>query len=756
MKKFVRWPLRVGYCAFACQIVAVLVGIPIPLYSHVIHVPQDDHTLMEAVGHATDWDTILVAPGTYEGLFYRADSLSPRFVTLMGSGWPYGTTVVAYVDSPFVFDFEYVCGWRVTNFELTQAGIMIEGDSLEKCEIDHNYMHGARYGYSSNGYWPSPITLYSARGLKIHHNLLVDSDHSGIVLNLFRAPTDRYISVHIYNNTFRQMVYEGIIFKGPGEDPEGCIVTNNVVVECNGQGLEFAFCDQNDTEVSYNCIYQTNGPWQNVNPGPGNIYEDPDFLLEPTIPEYYYLGEESPCVDTGNPESFYNDPDGSRSDMGAFPYGGASNTVRLQIEWASAFPGDTVYVPLSISRVTGLDVTSAELIIHYPTNDLEFLDLTLPNESLPHQAGWGLQYEDMNGSFRSTLSGNNPLVGSGLFATMSFVLDEYASPGVWDIGFTDASLNDGAIEVTTVDGGIAFSAEDLLYGDVNLSGTVTLSDASLLFNYLVGGVELCHLQRILAEVSGLADITSYDGSLIMQYCLGEFPLFPVEGGSMDMSAEGELGIEGGTPEPGHEFRISIEVENGVNVSASQFQMILDGAPVELTDIVIPTGRVWFSRCRGAYPNYEIYLGGREIMNGYQEIATLAFEIPDTASGEFSIRLTNILLNETEVTAEAYENFTILSAEPHELSLPQDFSFEPAYPNPFNAVTQLSFALPRSSEASLRFYNSLGQLVDVVSLGILPAGLHRHAWDASNFPSGLYIAEFVAGGNRATQKLLMVK
>ncbi len=50
----------------------------------------------------------------------------------------------------------------------------------------------------------------------------------------------------------------------------------------------------------------------------GNVLEDPLFL--DTAGDDFHLGGGSPCVDTGDPDDAWADPDGSRADMGA--YGG--------------------------------------------------------------------------------------------------------------------------------------------------------------------------------------------------------------------------------------------------------------------------------------------------------------------------------------------------------------------------------------------------------------------------------------------------
>ncbi|MBU1708363.1 right-handed parallel beta-helix repeat-containing protein, partial [bacterium] len=599
----------------------LMIVAPTTALPNVIHVPSDYETIEEALQNVSDFDTILVSTGVYAGISYQGNEESPEDITIMGSGWPNGTTIIKCEDNAWAFWLWEVVGWRITNFEITQCGGGFYLTSTVKCEIDHNHIHGLRYGYSGTDYWPTAISSWSIFGADVHHNLIVDSDHSGLCLQTWGHPGDMLTDVHIYNNTFDEMTYEGIMFKGPGEAPLGCIVTNNIIVNCGGQGVEFAYCDQNDTEVSYNCVFQTSGPWENVIPRPGNLYESPRFLQEPTIPEYYYLSELSPCIDAGNPDVFYNDPDSSRSDMGAFPCGELPNIVRLSIAWVDGYPGDTVHVPISISRVTGLNVTNCDFTISYPTEDLEFIRASIPEGSLPHQAGWSTYYQDLGSAFSYRMWAEEcPLSGAGLLAVATFVLGEDVLPGTtWDLSFIEVFLNDGAIEVITTDGGIVFAVGDLLYGDFNLSGNVSLLDVSKLFDYLIGEVSFNTLQQLLAEVSAQGGITAYDGALITQYCYHQFDLFPVEGGGQEMGAAGRLSLPTASVNAGDVLEITMELDNGVNVSAAQFDMTLGGAPVELVDISIPNERVWFSRDRGVYPDYEVYLGGKEILNGHQDI-----------------------------------------------------------------------------------------------------------------------------------------
>ena len=91
-----------------------------------------------------------------------------------------------------------------------------------------------------------------------------------------------------------------------------------------------------------------------------------------------------------------------------------------------------------------------------------------------------------------------------------------------------------------------------------------------------------------------------------------------------------------------------------------------------------------------------------------------------------------------------------------IPLPETFSLDRAYPNPFNPTTTLSFALPIESAVSLTVYNLQGR--EVISLvdQNMPAGYHSVVWNADNNASGMYFVKMVAGNYINTQKLMLVK
>jgi hypothetical protein len=92
--------------------------------------------------------------------------------------------------------------------------------------------------------------------------------------------------------------------------------------------------------------------------------------------------------------------------------------------------------------------------------------------------------------------------------------------------------------------------------------------------------------------------------------------------------------------------------------------------------------------------------------------------------------------------------------------PATFALHPAYPNPFNPFTNLSFTLPEAVSYRLNVYNVAGQLVrSYESVGI--AGMNVVRWDGkdnagNDVSSGVYFYKLIAGSFSATQKMVMMK
>jgi hypothetical protein len=89
-------------------------------------------------------------------------------------------------------------------------------------------------------------------------------------------------------------------------------------------------------------------------------------------------------------------------------------------------------------------------------------------------------------------------------------------------------------------------------------------------------------------------------------------------------------------------------------------------------------------------------------------------------------------------------------------LPTTFALYPNWPNPFNSTTMIRYDVPKTGEVSLTIFNLLGQRVATLFDGRQLAGTHTIAWNASDFPSGLYFCRMNAVGFMQTRKMLLVK
>jgi len=140
--------------------------------------------------------------------------------------------------------------------------------------------------------------------------------------------------------------------------------------------------------------------------------------------------------------------------------------------------------------------------------------------------------------------------------------------------------------------------------------------------------------------------------------------------------------------------------------------------------------------------------GSDLTKGYIE----AGEVPS-----FKILRGDELIDlEGDIPAFENNQLYMVSSLTEAVALPETFSLDSAYPNPFNPTTTLSFAIPIDSEVSLSVYNLQGREVSSLIDGNMDAGYHSVVWNADSFSSGVYFVKMVAGEFVNTQKLMLVK
>jgi hypothetical protein len=94
--------------------------------------------------------------------------------------------------------------------------------------------------------------------------------------------------------------------------------------------------------------------------------------------------------------------------------------------------------------------------------------------------------------------------------------------------------------------------------------------------------------------------------------------------------------------------------------------------------------------------------------------------------------------------------------PNEGGVPSGFFLRQNYPNPFNPVTVIGFTVPAAQEITLKIYNSLGREIQTLVNGYFTAGSHEVKWDASNYPSGIYIYKLTSGDYAVSKTMTLIK
>ncbi|MCX7047310.1 MAG: right-handed parallel beta-helix repeat-containing protein [Candidatus Sumerlaeota bacterium] len=275
--------------------ISLLALAPLAVRAQTVEVNQNDpmatyKTINAALAVVAPGTTILVHPGTY------SERVTLSGVTLKALRGP----EVTVIQSP----------------DGTGDGVTMTGTA-------NVTLIGFRVQGHVNG------IVINASGMPIVRNCVISGNTAAGIL----IASAVNINLRIENNTAANNSASGISSQYGGNITYSGVIGN--ISYKNGAygflgGYNYGYCYFGD----YNCAFgNTSGATGNAIIGSNGITADP--LLNPAK-QYRFTSSSSPAVNAGNLSSVYNDPDGTRNDMGA--YGGpfAANW------WRDPFSGPTI------------------------------------------------------------------------------------------------------------------------------------------------------------------------------------------------------------------------------------------------------------------------------------------------------------------------------------------------------------------------------------------------------------------------------
>ena len=181
-----------------------------------------------------------------------------------------------------------------------------------------------------------------------------------------------------------------------------------------------------------------------------------------------------------------------------------------------------------------------------------------------------------------------------------------------------------------------------------------------------------------------------------------------------------------------------------------FEAISGGTATEGTDYLkIPKATYWMAIGKKVDKPFVLIIDDRVNDNGETVMVKIS-----------NARLCDDASQTLEITrAEATGTITETSAK--SVVALQTFALYANYPNPFNAETQMTYALPVAGAVELAIYNVRGQRVRTLVQGVQAAGRYQIVWDGRNdtgagLASGVYLSRLTSTQGVRVRRLLLIK
>lgn len=790
--------------------------IPAMTDATIINIPRDFPTIQDGIEAAADGDTVMADPGRYfEEINFlgRNITVASRFI-ITGAPSDIFSTIIDGDSAHTVIRVENgedstasLVGFTITHGLGGNGGgvyCFTAAPVIANNIVTENYAQngaGIYLGHSEALVRDNIVKNNAAEivggGIRcyfsevdIMDNIIIKNvavDGSGIACNNSKADISNNIVARNESGSIR-MASTGIII---GYNSEATLLNNTITLNSADSGAAL-YCHSNSRSTVINTILWANTPYSHSSDnsssisfsfcdfyggeGDGNLGSDP-LLIGPHWDNYNLCGQ-SPCIDAGDPDIV--DPDGSRSDIGAyFP---DHPDCDLGKRWHVAAAGDDI----------GGD------------GSMEF-----PFGTIQHGIDMARQ-------------GDSVIVLNGLYTENLFVVEKNIVIGSEYILSGDTlDIYNTVIDGDSVESCIYFlrcnspsSIEGFSISSGHPAGVRSYNSRFMIRNNLISDnrqtgiqcngsdVEISNniIQRsgwrgIFCENETNAELTgniirdnnegSHSGGVRIRYSSAILRNNLIYGN--DASNTGWYSGSGGglVLDGTHDILLMNNVfwgnigRNGGGLSCVNSNPVIvncilwsDSAEHEENEIYLDSlssADIRYSDIMGSWEgpgNMDIDPMFRDTVNhDFRLMSTECghqFDSPCIDTGDPAMLDSLVDCSWglgtaiSDMGAFGGGDSVQVGLTDREQVVPSRYRLAQNFPNPFNSSTTIGYELPIASEIKIEIFDILGRKVAIIVDGFQEAGYHRANWNAEYTPSGLYFYRIIAGDFAETGKMLLLR
>ena len=399
----------------------------------------------------------------------------------------------------------------------------------------------------------------------------------------------------------------------------------------------------------------------------------------------------------------------------------SQDTVSVSLPTISVSPVDILILPVIVSDLTSLEVTSVQMIISFSDTVLRAQGSSYEGTLLQD---WGQPTVNVSqpGLINLGAFGISPLNGEGIL--INFIFEIIGEPNDSSHIFIESIVfNQGEPYAKDIPGLVIIES----FANVIITSNYP-NDTKVI-------------------VDGVSKQVPFDTlwTINTEHVLGvESPQLYATGSRFVFSSwsDGEDQLHTIVP-----ISDTVYYANFIN----EYELVVETAPPNLVEI---TGSGWYQK------NSEITIGEapQNITIGDSTYEFIKWELDNISQeGPFLI----IIMDSTHTAIAKYRAFPVRVHYENPSILIDRYYLYQNYPNPFNPTTQINVDLPKASDVTIEIYNLRGQKVRTLVDGLKDAGSHSIQFDATDdegnkLPTGIYLYMFRTNEYQEIRKLTIMK